>query len=165
VPATLSGSCNCGAVRFTCQSHTPVPYQRCYCSICRKSAGGGGYAINLGGLTDTLKADDPKGAKSFFRAQIREDDGTWTQSTAERHFCSLCGTALWLFSPEWPELVHPFASAIDSELPKPPCSTHLMLRFKPSWVEVEHGPNDLTFDLYPRQSLEDWHKAHGMWAE
>jgi len=165
MPARLAGSCRCGAVRFTCQSNTPVPYQRCYCSICRKTAGGGGYAINLGGLTDTLKVDDPQAAKSVFRAEIREADGTCFLSTAERHFCSLCGTALWLFSPEWPELMHPFASAIDSELPKTPSTTHLMLRFKPSWVEVERGPEDQTFDLYPDQSLEDWHRAHGLWAE
>jgi hypothetical protein len=32
-------------------SHTPYPYQRCYCSICRKSAGGGGYAITVKGKT------------------------------------------------------------------------------------------------------------------
>ena len=40
-----------------------------------------------------------------------------------------------------------------------------MLRFKPAWVEVEQGPEDLTFDLYPEQSLEDWHRAHGMWVD
>jgi hypothetical protein len=165
LPATLSGSCRCGAVRFTCQSHTPVPYQRCYCSICRKTAGGGGYAINLGAQTATLWVDDPQAAKSVLHAEIREDDGICRLSTAERHFCSLCGTALWLYSPEWPELMHPFASAIDSDLPKAPCSTHLMLRFKPGWVEVECGPDDLTFDLYPEQSLEDWHRAHGMWVD
>jgi hypothetical protein len=165
VPATLSGSCRCGAVRFTCQSHTPVPYQRCYCSICRKTAGGGGYAINLGGLSATLKVDDFQAAKSVFHAEIRDDDGTCALSTAERHFCSLCGTALWLYSPEWPELMHPFASAIDSDLPRPPVSTHLMLRFKPNWVAVERGPDDLAFDLYPEQSLEDWHRARGMWAD
>jgi len=61
--------------------------------------------------------------------------------------------------------VHPFASAIDSELPKPPSTTHLMLRFKPAWVEVEQGPDDLMFDLYPTQSLEAWHKAQGMWID
>ncbi|MGZ3274708.1 MAG: GFA family protein [Caulobacteraceae bacterium] len=165
MPATLSGSCRCGAVRFSCQSHTPVPYQRCYCSICRKTAGGGGYAINLGALSATLKVEDPGGAKRYFHAEIREDDGTCTRSTAERHFCSMCGTALWLYSPEWPELMHPFASAIDSDLPKAPCSTHLMLRFKPAWVEVERGPGDLTFDLYPEHSLEDWHRAHGLWVD
>ena len=46
----LEGSCRCGAVRFSLDSHTPYPYQRCYCSICRKSAGGGGYAINIMGV-------------------------------------------------------------------------------------------------------------------
>ena len=54
MPMTLTGSCRCGAVRFTVDSHTPVPYQLCYCSICRKTAGGGGYAINLGGVADSL---------------------------------------------------------------------------------------------------------------
>ena len=42
---TLEGSCHCGAVRFSVKSHTPQPYMHCYCSICRKTAGGGGYAI------------------------------------------------------------------------------------------------------------------------
>ena len=38
----LKGSCHCGAVRFSLESETPFPYLRCYCSICRKTAGGGG---------------------------------------------------------------------------------------------------------------------------
>lgn len=46
MPMLLKGSCRCGSVRFEVQSHTPVPYQLCYCSICRKQQGGGGYAIN-----------------------------------------------------------------------------------------------------------------------
>ncbi|NWC98411.1 GFA family protein, partial [Pseudomonas sp. P7779] len=45
----LEGSCHCGAVSFSLESAHPYPYQRCYCSICRKTQGGGGYAINLGG--------------------------------------------------------------------------------------------------------------------
>jgi len=55
MPMRLEGSCRCGAVSFSVDSHTPYPYQRCYCSICRKSAGGGGYAINIMGVADTLK--------------------------------------------------------------------------------------------------------------
>jgi len=39
------GGCHCGAVRFTVESRTRQPYMWCYCSICRKTAGGGGYAI------------------------------------------------------------------------------------------------------------------------
>ena len=55
MPMRLEGSCRCGAVKFSLGSHTPYPYQRCYCSICRKSAGGGGYAINIMGDAETLK--------------------------------------------------------------------------------------------------------------
>ena len=165
MPLPLEGSCRCGAVRFTCESHTPQPYQRCYCSICRKTDGGGGYAINLGAQARTLKVEDPAKAIQIFRAEIHDDDGRCEISTGERSFCSQCATALWLFSPEWPELVHPFASAIDSDLPVPPSRVHLMLRFKPSWVELNLGPEDATFDLYPTDSLEDWHKARGLWVE
>ena len=164
MPVLLEGSCRCGAVHFSCQSHTPQPYQRCYCSICRKTAGGGGYAINLGADATTLKVTDKEGAIAIFHAEIKQDDGSCELSTAERHACSRCATALWLFSPEWPELVHPFASAIESELPKPVSSVHLMLRFKPFWVEVEAGPDDARFDLYPDESIEDWHRARGVWA-
>ena len=53
----LEGSCHCGAVRFALQSATPQPYMQCYCSICRKTAGGGGYAINLGGDAESLEVE------------------------------------------------------------------------------------------------------------
>jgi hypothetical protein len=162
---TLKGSCRCGAVRFTVESHTPVPYQRCYCSICRKQDGGGGYAINLGADMRTMRIEDPQQTIRVFRAEIADEEGHCEVSTGERNFCSACATALWLFSPEWPDLVHPFASAIDSELPVPLSRVHLMLKFKPSWVEVNNGPHDTTFDLYPHQSIEDWHKQRHLWVD
>lgn len=165
MPQTLEGSCRCGAVRFRCDSHTPQPYQRCYCSICRKTAGGGGYAINLGADARTLQVEADGDAKRVFHAEIREDGGACRLSTAERHFCARCATALWLFSPEWPELVHPFASAIDSPLPTPPASVHMMLRFKPSWVEPQVGANDVCFDLYPDESIEAWHRRQRVWVD
>ena len=165
VPVMLSGSCRCGAVRFSASSQTPVPYQRCYCSICRKTAGGGGYAINIGAQSQSLKIEAADGVMGIFRAEIEQTDGHCTLSTAERKYCKQCATALWLFSPEWPELIHPFASAIDTDLPVPPSSVHMMLRFKPAWVEPQFGEGDARFDLYPLQSLEDWHRAHGLWAQ
>jgi hypothetical protein len=54
----LEGSCRCEAVRFRVESSTPYPYQACYCSICRKTAGGGGYAINLGADANTLEIEE-----------------------------------------------------------------------------------------------------------
>jgi len=165
MPLKLEGSCRCGAVTFSCRSHTPYPYQRCYCSICRKTAGGGGYAINLGAQAKSLKVKDTGGVVRVFRAEIRQKDGACKLSTGERSFCSRCAAALWLFSPDWPELAHPFASAIDSELPTAPSSVHLMLRFKPDWVEPDIKEGDAQFDLYPDQSLEDWHRSRGLWVD
>ena len=165
MPVTLEGSCRCGAVRFTVQSHTPQPYQRCYCSICRKTAGGGGYAINLAADNRTLSVVDPHRAIGIYRAEICEDDGACEVSSGERNHCTRCATALWLYDPSWPELIHPFASAIDSELPMPPSSVHLMLDFKPAWVEPQVGPRDACFGRYPQESIEDWHRERGLWVD
>ena len=41
-------------MEFSLDSNTPVPYQLCACSICRKVGGSVG-AINLGGIADSLE--------------------------------------------------------------------------------------------------------------
>ena len=168
MPVRLEGSCRCGAVRFAVASRTPQPYQLCYCSICRKTAGGGGYAINLGACADTLEVEG-RDALAVYRAEIEKagPDGACRllTSSGQRHFCARCASALWLFDPTWPELVHPFASAIDSDLPVPPSRVHLMLRHKAGWVEPRVGPGDACFEEYPAQSIEDWHKSRGLWVD
>ena len=164
MPVRLQGSCRCGAVHFELGSHTPQPYQLCYCSICRKTAGGGGYAINIMGDYGTLTIEG-RHAIGIFRAEIADDDGRCRTSSGQRNFCRTCGTALWLWDESWPELVHPFAAAIDTDLPVPPQRTHLMLRYKPTWVVPDVGPRDKAFDLYPDESIEDWHKSRGLWVE
>ena len=158
----LQGSCHCGAVTFSLHSVHPYPYQRCYCSICRKTQGGGGYAINLGGDAASLKVEG-KNHITVYHAQLPDEDGAGTHpSSAERHFCKLCGSGLWLFDPGWPELVHPFASAIDTALPVPPEHTHLMLGSKADWVEVDGGSEDRRFEQYPQESLAQWHERLGL---
>jgi hypothetical protein len=151
----LEGSCHCKAVRFTVESHEPVPFMRCYCSICRKTAGSGGFAINLGADFATLKVSGEQHL-AVYRARL--DDGS--ESSGQRHFCQRCGTALWLFDPTWPDLVHPHAGAVDTPLPVPPVVTHMMLGGKPDWVAVQRGPGDASFDGYPPDSLADWHRRH-----
>jgi len=84
----LDGSCACGAVRFSVQAYAPVPYMRCYCSICRKTAGGGGFSINLGARADSLQVQG-EDEITVFNATI---DGV--KSPAERRFCARCGSAL-----------------------------------------------------------------------
>ena len=109
----LEGSCHCGKVRFALDSAEPVPFMRCYCSICRKTAGGGGYAINLGGATHSMKVTG-KRYLGIYRARIQD---AAEPSEARRYFCSRCGSALWVWDPRWPDLVHPHASAIDTQDP------------------------------------------------
>ena len=160
----LEGSCRCGKVAFTVTSHAPYPYQLCYCSICRKTAGGGSFAINLMGDRKSLKVRGKKAIR-IFHAEIRNDDGACAKSQGQRHFCSRCAAALWLYDPAWPALVHPFASAIDTPLPKPPSKVHLMLKFKPSWVKPDFGHGDARFPKYPKLSIEQWHRKRGLWSD
>jgi hypothetical protein len=155
----LDGSCHCGAVRFSVEAYAPAPYLRCYCSICRKTAGGGGYAINLGAKADTLEVHGAEHI-TMFHARI---DGE--ASEGERRFCKRCGSPLWVSDPRWPDLVHPFASAIDSKLPKAPEQVHMMLGSKASWVRVDAKRGETRHDDFPDQSLEDWHRAHGLLSE
>jgi hypothetical protein len=151
----LEGACHCRAVRFSVESHEPVPFMRCYCSICRKTAGSGGFAINLGADHAMLQVEGREHL-GVYRATMH--DGR--QSTGHRHFCRQCGSALWLWDPTWPELVHPHAGAIDTPLPTPPVTTHMMLGSKPAWVEAHAKPGDACFDEYPDESLADWHRRH-----
>jgi hypothetical protein len=149
-------------VRFRLESPHPYPFNLCYCSICRKTAGGGGYSINLGGRFDTLEVEGQE-YTAVYRARIRDAvSGEVTTSPAERRFCRACGSALWLWDPRWPELVHPFASAIDTELPVPPERTHLMLGSKASWFEPSIGPRDREFEGYPDESIAQWHERLGL---
>jgi hypothetical protein len=147
----LEGSCHCGAVRFALESNTPMPYQRCYCSICRKTQGGGGYAINIMGWTDSMTVEGEEHVR-VYHATV---DGA--ESPVERRFCGKCGSALWVYHAKWPELVHPFASAIDTPLPVPPETVHMMLDFKAEWVEVPNGKGHVHFPGYPDKSIEVWH--------
>jgi hypothetical protein len=158
----LTGSCHCGSVYFTLHSRHPYPFNRCYCSICRKTAGGGGYAINLGGDFKTLTIQGKQHLK-VYRAKVEDPQtGSKQTSLAQRNFCKNCGSALWIWDPRWPDLIHPFASAIDTELPIPPERTHMMLSSKAAWVQIQTDPKDQEFDDYPTESLADWHRRLGL---
>lgn len=155
---TLEGSCHCRRIRFSVESDHDIPYQRCYCSICRKTQGGGGWAVNLAADRRTLEVTGEAFARSY---HARLDEGATDDpafSAAERVFCGECGSALWLFDPGYPELLHPFASAIDTDLPPPAEHTHLMLSAKPGWVEAAIGPTDQSFDEFPEETIAEWHQ-------
>lgn len=153
----LEGSCHCGSIRFGVESTEPVPFMRCYCSICRKTAGTGGYAINLGADRRTFQLHGGQGDIKVYRAVI---DGK--ESSGQRHFCGRCGTALWIHDENWPELIFPHAGAIDTSLPVPPENVHASLDSKAPWAEVEGRPGDARFAKFPDESLAAWHRRHGL---
>jgi len=156
----LEGSCHCGAITFSLNSRTPYPFMHCYCSICRKTAGGGGYAINIMGLTKSLKLKGKKYRKTY-RARFPDPErpGKSYLSPMRRFFCGECGSALYGWDPRWPQWVYPIASAIDTHLPKAPERIHLMLDYAAPWVRIPKGKNDKSYPEYPEESILDWHKA------
>ncbi|MBW3567718.1 MAG: GFA family protein [Proteobacteria bacterium] len=147
----LQGSCHCGSVAFSVDSIAPYPYMRCFCSICRKTAGAGGFAINLHAQSETLDVEGEENI-SVYHAVLENGE----RSPAVRHFCKDCGSFLWLFDPRWPELIHPFAS---------PAYVNIMLDSKASWVEVPAGSQDEHYAEYPELSIVEWHRVHGLLRE
>jgi len=157
----LKGSCHCRAVTFTVDSHTPYPFNRCYCSICRKTAGAGGYAINIMGEAKTLKVTGARHVGIYY-ARL----GRGRHSAHGRRFCKKCGSPLWVWSKEYADWVYPFASAIDTALPKPGARVHLMLDFKAPWIDLpKPSRRDRHFALYPDESIAGWHKKRRLWID
>eukprot|EP01138_Halocafeteria_seosinensis_P009393 gb/GECG01009598.1/.p1 GENE.gb/GECG01009598.1/~~gb/GECG01009598.1/.p1 ORF type:complete len:178 (+),score=10.99 gb/GECG01009598.1/:1-534(+) len=153
------GSCRCGRVKFTVQLTGPAPFMVCNCSRCVKCQGP--WNPNLLGDTRSFRlVEGPEFVKTY---QAREEDGSL--SNHERKFCSECGSHLWAFDSRWPDVIHPVASAIDTELPVPPCYRHIMMGDKKTWIpaSAEQMKIEQAFERYPDKSLEQWHKEKGMY--
>ena len=118
------------------------------------------FSARLSGDAGSLSVE---GEENITVYQATRDTGE--QSTLERRFCSKCGSSLWCWDPRWPDLIHPFASAIDTSLPVPPEYVHLMLGSKAGWVPVHEEPDDKCFDEYPQESIAAWHQRLGLEAE
>ena len=75
---TMTGRCLCGAVKFRAEG-VPHDVAACHCGMCRRWAGGPGFAVEV-------KAVSFEGAERIGR--YRSSD--W----AERGFCKKCGSNL-----------------------------------------------------------------------
>lgn len=156
----LEGSCHCQSVQFSLTSYHPYPFNVCYCTICRKTAGSSGSAINLSGDAESLKIEGKEHLSVYQARKIDSETTAVSESPMQRNFCRICGSHLWCWDPRWPELLHPHAGAIDTELPKAPERTHLMLGAKHSWVPLALSEHDQCFDEYPSESIAEWHERN-----
>lgn len=160
---TLEGSCYCQAIRFSALSHTPYPYMRCYCSFCRKTAGSGGFGVNIMAEADSLQVQG-KAALSFHHGwEHHPQTDALIENENQRYFCRHCGSPLWAHDPRWPQWIYPFAGVIDTPLPKPPEIVHIMLEFAAPWVDVPQGQGHRHFSRYPDESILEWHRRHGLY--
>jgi hypothetical protein len=85
--------------------------------------------------------------------------------TSERNFCSNCSSMLWLWDKSWPELIHPFASAIDTDLPVPEEMVCVKADSKPAWVRWPEGKKTVHEHYNGETSIEGWHKERGVFME
>ena len=158
----LEGSCHCRKVSFSCVSKSPFPFNRCYCSICRKLNGGGGYAVNIMADSQSLKIEGKDAIKVYRSAtndrKIFDQDGL---GYSRRSFCGECGSMLWNYNENHSQWIYPFASAIDTTLPLPTEFRHIMVKYRENWIDI---PDDeMKFDLYPDEGIEGWHKKRNLW--
>ncbi len=76
----------------------------------------------------------------------------------DRHFCGNCGSALWVYHDKWPDLVHPFASAIDTRLAGAPRKRSHDARFQGRLGRGRlPAPAMCSLSGYPDKSIEVWH--------
>ncbi len=159
----IEGSCYCGAVKFSAVSHTPYPYMHCYCTFCRKTSGTGGYGINIMAQAESLNVQGRDRLVFHHGMQHDPDTDELIPSQGKRFYCRHCGSPLWAADPRWPDWFYPYASAVDTLLPRPPEIVHIMLEFAAPWVEVPAGEGHRRFDRFPDESIEQWHIRHGLY--
>ncbi|WHZ19889.1 MAG: Gfa-like protein [Rhodanobacteraceae bacterium] len=113
-----SGSCLCGAVKFTVEGAFDR-FCLCHCSHCRKDSGSA-HAANLFSSTAALKwLSGEDNVTTFLLPGTRH----------QRSFCSICGSALPLASPFG--LIVP-AGSLDTDLSKRP-DAHLFVASRAVW--------------------------------
>eukprot|EP00003_Mantamonas_plastica_P008869 TRINITY_DN1792_c0_g1_i1.p1 TRINITY_DN1792_c0_g1~~TRINITY_DN1792_c0_g1_i1.p1 ORF type:complete len:223 (+),score=51.38 TRINITY_DN1792_c0_g1_i1:96-764(+) len=158
-PTVIEGSCHCGKITFSAPCFTPFPFNICHCNTDRKTAGHGGYVVNIMVESDGLVVQDKDNSMKQYNSVM--DNGELSKHT--RHFCGNCGSALYASDDRWPQWVWPFAGSIDTKLPPVPKGEYqnLMLEFKSSWTPVLEGKE---FDRYPDEGIEVWHRNRKLYG-
>lgn len=71
---------------------------------------------------------------------------------------------LWLWDHQWPELIHPFSSAIDTELPVAEELVCVRGDSKPEYVRWPEGRKEV-FEGFGGESIESWHRKRGLYVD
>ena len=135
MPDALSGSCLCGAIRYTVSA--PITELRaCHCTHCQKASGAGG-SVNavIPASAFRLEKGTPK------RLGITADSGR----TLYRYFCGDCGSPLYSHRATTPETFALRVGTLDA-LSDVKITTHIWTRSARSWDYI-----DPSTKLFPGQ--------------
>ncbi len=119
----VSGSCLCGAVRFSVEPPTMF-CGHCHCSMCRRNHGAGfvtWFAVARGQFT----LDGGRSELATFRSS---DHGT-------RSFCRRCGSSLFCESSRHPEVVDVVLASMHGPIDRLP-ECHIYFDDRADWVVV-----------------------------
>ena len=90
----------------------------------------------------------------------RMRSGRWERiGVAARTARYLC--AAWFVS--WATCL-PGQETAPTVLPRPPETVHIMLEFAVPWAVIPSGEGHRQFDRYPDESIEQWHRRHGLYV-
>lgn len=125
--AGFEGGCLCGAVRYPCTGE-PMMAGHCHCEDCRRSSGTG-HCSHLGVPEASVSLSGE--TKGYARPA---DSG----NIVTRHFCPICGAAVFSTNAAMPGLVFLRASSLDDlEVFKP--QMHVYVARAASWDHRTEG--------------------------
>ena len=147
LPSESGGALQARAGGSACTQHTRhtlphgVPPPRLLAAFCVGCECGWGCAVGLGAFEGVSHCSHPRTLlhpttpPGLCVPHRHLRDPRAQPSTNCRFFCGDCGCFLWAHDPAWEQWVYPFASAMDTSLPRPPHSVHMMLDSKVGgWV-------------------------------
>jgi hypothetical protein len=119
-----SGSCLCGAVRFSVSAPLKEA-DACHCTQCRKQSGHYWASTNVAKTDLTLEGDDKL---------------TWFKSSAQakRGFCSVCGSALFWQATSQPKRIAIAMGAFDKPTGAK-LGVHIFVADKGDYYEIADG--------------------------
>ncbi len=119
----LTGSCNCGAVRFVV-TEPPIGAGVCHCTHCQKRTGTG----------SSVSALIPPGSLEFISGE--ELINSWTpEEGAEKCFCGECGSSVFARWPGDPPTYAIRMGVFDSDPGVRPLF-HQFVRSAPDWAPI-----------------------------
>jgi hypothetical protein len=123
LPDTASGSCLCGAVRFTARLPS-IFCAHCHCSMCRRNHGAG-YVTWFAVPPSQLVVESGADHLARYESSVH----------GSRTFCRSCGSSLFCESTHFPDRIDIALGAMQEPIDREP-QLHTFFDSRASWITV-----------------------------